>query len=658
MKLSAIVCLSLLVSIAWGQQPKYSSTAHHPALIPMPQQVTWNAGSAFVLASCKNICYSDTTLQAQAAALQEFVRSKGGRPGIQLTKPKYPAATIALQLMQPSGTTTHPEAYQLMVNNRQITLSAWSLHGIHNGLQTLYQLAAADNKLPACTINDWPAFSWRGYMIDVGRNYVSLPLLQQQIDVMARYKFNVFHFHATEDIAWRIESKQYPQLTDAATMTRNKGSYYSQQDIKALIAYCKERFITFVPEIDMPGHSAAFTRAMNTNMQTDSGLAIVKNILREFCTTYNLPYIHIGADEVKISNPGFIPAVTNLLESYGKQVIGWQPGGNFNQQTIRQLWMDDATYINAPAGTRFIDSRHLYLNHMDPLEAVVTLFNRQIGNKVRGDSSMLGATLCLWHDRKVANEADLLRMNPVYPGMLAFAERAWRGGGTAGWIANINEGDRPAFMAFEDRLLRHKTWYFQDKPFPYTRQSGIQWKLYGPYNNEGNLTRSFNPENPGWSTQKRFPATTATGGTIVLRHWWAPLIKGAIDSPRANTTWYATTRIWSKRDTIATYWIGFNNLSRSPATDSPPTGAWDTKASAVWVNGALIAPPTWQRAGQPGNAEIPLIDEGYEYRLPTMIHLQKGWNHILIKAPVGPFQGKNWQNPVKWLFTFCAAPTP
>ena len=157
--------------------------------------------------------------------------------------------------------------------------------------------------------------------------------------------------------------------------------YYSEAEIKELINYCKDRNITFVPEIDMPGHSAAFKRAMKTDMQSDSGLAIVKNILKEFCTTYDVPYIHIGADEVKITNKNFVPEVTAFIESMGKKVIGWQPGGNFSNSTIRQLWMDDNAHHTSNNQIQFIDSRHLYLNHMDPLEAVTTIFNRKIADK-------------------------------------------------------------------------------------------------------------------------------------------------------------------------------------------------------------------------------------------------------------------------------------
>jgi hexosaminidase len=117
-----------------------------------------------------------------------------------------------------------------------------------------------------------------GYMIDVGRNFQSVGLLKQQIEAMAHVKLNIFHLHLTEDIAWRVESKRYPQLTAPEHMLRDKGEYYAEAELKELIRFCKERYITLVPEIDMPGHSAAFTRAMKTDMQSEEGLKIVKNI--------------------------------------------------------------------------------------------------------------------------------------------------------------------------------------------------------------------------------------------------------------------------------------------------------------------------------------------------------------------------------------------
>src|SRR5699024_5470002 len=148
----------------------------------------------------------------------------------------------------------------------------------------------------------------------------------------------------------------------------NKGQCYTIDEMHDLIRYCKDRFITLVPEIDMPGHSAAFKRAMGVDMQSEEGLNIMKDILRDVDSTYQLPYFHIGADEVKFTNADFVPGIVNLLHSQGKETIGWAPGGNYDQQTIRQLWSNGKTDDSI---ARYIDSRSLYLNHMDPLSGIV-----------------------------------------------------------------------------------------------------------------------------------------------------------------------------------------------------------------------------------------------------------------------------------------------
>ena len=138
----------------------------------------------------------------------------------------------------------------------------------------------------------------------------------------------------------------------------------------------------------------------------------------------------------------------------------------------------------------------------------------------------------------------------------------------------------------------------------------------------------------------------------MLRHWWAPLIKGAIDTLSSNTRVYAETSIWSEEAGQKPFWIGFNNLSRSPASDSHPIGEWSINKPTVWVNQQMIAAPVWRRGSQKGNAEIPLTDEGYEYRAPTMITLIKGMNQVRIQIPIKELKGKDWQNPAKYMFTF------
>jgi hypothetical protein len=129
-----------------------------------------------------------------------------------------------------------------------------------------------------------------------------------------------------------------------------------------------------------------------------------------------------------------------------------------------------------------------------------------------------------------------------------------------------------------------------------------------------------------------------------------------VDVPKENTTVYGSTRIWSDAEEEREAWIGFENLSRSYASSSPPPDAWDYKGGAVWVNGEAVPAPKWMRAGQKGHPEIPLIDEGYEYRAPSKVRLRKGWNTVLVKAPVASFRARGSQDPVKWMFSFSLLP--
>src|SRR5690606_7815098 len=259
------------------------------------------------------------------------------------------------------------EAYQLKIDDDGISIAASTPTGIFYGLQTLRQFNIQNKQIRKVTIADQPAFSWRAFLLDVGRNYQPMDMLKEQIDILSRYKMNVLHFHFTEDIAWRLASKKYPGLTAADNMTRWEGKYYTQEQFQELIDYCAERHILFLPEIDMPGHSSAFKRFFGVDMQSDSGIVYIKELLKEFSETFaNLPYLHIGGDEVKITNNDFMPEITRYVESLGYKTVGWDPGSNLMPQTIRQLWVGGAEKIEESGEKVFIDSKHLYINHMDP----------------------------------------------------------------------------------------------------------------------------------------------------------------------------------------------------------------------------------------------------------------------------------------------------
>lgn len=638
-------------------------------LIPLPTEVTWHQAS-LSLENGIHLRQVPKSLAKEFALAQSIISSWEGKlqsSKIQnkkalKKKPHTDIPTFILSL-KPANTenTTAPkamledESYTLLINEKGIHIQATQAKGIFYGLQTLKQFVLANGHLPYCTIHDKPAFAWRGFLVDVGRNYQSMELLKEQVDMMAQYKLNVLHFHFTEDLAWRLASKKHPGLTAASNMKRWKGDFYSEAEFKDLVNYCQERHIMLLPEIDMPGHSAAFERYFGVNMQSDSGMAYIKELLQEFTDTYpNLPYLHIGGDEVKIRNKNFMPEITKFVEDLGYKTMAWDPGSNILPSTIRQQWMGGPQVIPTTGDIKYIDSKHLYINHMDPIETVTTLFFRQLGAADRGHSNLLGAILCAWPDRAVAEARDMFLQNAIYPSMIAFGERSWRGGGLPHWVANLPAKGTPeyaSFTAFESRLLDHKNRYFKELPFPYVKHSQLTWELIGPYNHEGDPAKHFPIEDKPFD--KTFIASdTVYGGTIILRHWWNDVIKGALAAPQEHTTWYARGRFWSEKAGLQPFWIGFQNLSRSYESDSPKEGTWDNKASKLWVNGQIIQPPKWKQPGLVGRLEKPLLDEGYSFREPTLIAVKKGWNNVFIKIPAPTFAGENWQNPMKWMFSF------
>ncbi len=623
----------------------------YPALIPYPLQVTWEK-TVFSLKECNGIFIANNLSKEEATFLAKKLKNFGYT--LPITNKKRPSGKY-IQLLIDSSEKNNNESYTLEVNTKDVAIKSNGVKGLFYAIQTFIQLKT-ENGFQACSIKDAPAFSFRGYMIDVGRNYQSVKQIKEQIDQMSFYKLNVFHMHLTEDIAWRVNIKQFPSLTKSTNMLRHPGKFYTIDELKDLIAYCKQRQIQFIPEIDMPGHSGAFERALGFSMQSERGIEACKSILNELINQLNLDIIHIGGDEVKYIYKDFLFKITNFLKEKNIKVIAWDPGGNVPKGTILQMWNGDTKVKNAfPA----LDSRHLYLNHFDPLEGVNTVFNHKIDDVEIGDSLHLGGILCNWHDRNLNSEKDVITMNGVYPVMITFSERTWRGGGYFNYNADLGSQATEqfkSFVFFENRLLEHKYKYFQNESFPYNKQTNQIWNLHGPYYNQGSTTAVFPPEQyANFDSVHSETTNQYIGGTIVLRHFWSPMIAASLQQTTDSTTWYASSILWSEKEITEDFWIGFNNISRSTATDPNPMGEWDNKSSKLWVNGFLINPPEWKHANTLVNLETPLLDEGYEYRTPTKIHLKKGMNKILIKCPIASFKGKDWQNPVKWQFTFIPA---
>lgn len=611
--------LLFLLSIFWCMA---GISANHPSsLLPLPQKYSFNGK----LANAKIAVEERIVAQIDGAKFQE-------------------------------------EAYHLSITPKKIILEATTPKGMYWGKQTLEQLKFTINKktfLPQCEITDWPAFRIRGFMHDVGRSFIPVEELKREISLLSRYKINVFHWHLTENQAWRLECKKYPQLNAPENMERENGKFYTLEEARQLVEFCKQHQVLLIPEIDMPGHSAAFERTFKTDMQSEKGTQILKDIIDEVCATFDVPYLHIGTDEVQFTNPEFVPMMVKYIRDKGKKVISYNPGWNYKPGEIdmTQLWSYRG---KAQKGIPAIDCRYHYANHFDTYADLVAMFNSRIYNQPEGSDDLAGCIVAFWNDRYIDNTPQLLAENNFYPYMLTLAERAWRGGGNCyfdgkGTLLWEDEPEQlAAFKEFEDRLLWQKNTWLKEVPFPYVRQTQSEWQIIDAFPNGGDLNKVFPPEEKEDSVYqyegKTYKTRKIIGNGIYLRHVWGTLVPGFYANPQENHTAYATRWIYSPKERKAKLALEFQNYSRSESDLAPRQGTWDYKCSRAWLNGQEIMPPVWKNTNTERSNEITLKNENYMSRPAIDITLKKGWNKLMLKLPVGKFSSKETRL-VKWMFT-------
>ena len=339
--------VSLLTILAVSLTQPITSLAQSqsaiPALIPSPQTLESRSGRFQITAQTRlNILTPVTSVRRMV---------QRNLPGLRLTDQPRPTRAITVRLASVPG--VGPEGYDLTVSPTGILLTAPREAGLFYGLQTLRQLLPVDayvvaanstkrtvtGTVPALHIRDQPRFGWRGLMLDVSRHFFDKAFVMRYIDQMAQYKFNVFHWHLTDDQGWRIEIKSLPRLTQVGAYrvprtgawrdianplpgeNATYGGFYTQDDIREVVQYAAERSIMVVPEIDMPGHMMAAIAAYpgltcddkpqpvppngkfygreddNLNPCEDSTFIFVDKVLTEVAALFPGPYIHIGGDE-------------------------------------------------------------------------------------------------------------------------------------------------------------------------------------------------------------------------------------------------------------------------------------------------------------------------------------------------------------------------
>lgn len=568
----------------------------------------------------------------------------------------YPAhilsATIDPQIDLPR------EGYTLESTKKGVRITARSSQGAIWAKQTLDQLAE-DGRVPHLRIRDYPAFEIRGFLHDVGRNFIEVDTLKRHIDILSSYKINTFQWHLTDYPAWRIESKAYPQLNDPRNHRagRNPGRFYTYDQIRDVIAYAKERGIMVMPEIDIPGHSTYFNTTFGFGMASPEGKRVLEDCLNEFFAEIprsDCPYLHIGSDEVHIDNPvGFMQWADSLVRTNNRIPVAWDPGLPATSNTVRQIWSDAAavtSQLNLKGA--FLDSFMGYLNYYDPTIFVARMFMHNPAGRAVGDSLALGGILCLWNDIRVDDKHKIISHSGAWSGLLPYAERFWSGGVTPDGVTNPNLYPDPASKAgvalaeFEQRMDQHrKRDIFKGEPFSWVPNAAIKWQVSEPLvaDAEQQKLRSHEPlcSEPHKQAIASAKWHTLWGGGVDLDAFCSLLdIK-----QDAIYDLYAQTTIEAANDTIITAMIGFESPARSNrlSVGIGEQGKWEGGAR-IWLNGADIAPAQqWQEPGahryeyhtwHKAPEEVPFTDEQlYWCRKPVQLSLKKGTNTITIYAP-------------------------
>ncbi|WP_345954266.1 beta-N-acetylhexosaminidase [Mucilaginibacter sp. PAMB04168] len=294
-------------------------------IIPQPNSAK-AITEEFTLTEGTVISYNGVEIQPLANFLQADLLKSVGQTAI-IGKLRV-SGGIHLELVKKLRAQTG-EAYVLTVGRKGTTISATSSHGLFNGINSFLQLIRLGQKnagkktirIAGWEINDEPRFEWRGILLDESRHFFGMSTVKELLDWMAFYKLNKFHWHLTDEPAWRIEIKSYPKLTQVGSTGSfddplAPANYYTQEQIKEIVAYAGARFIDVIPEIDMPGHAAAANRAypafsgggsskhpeFTFNPGLDTTYRYLSSILREADALFPSNMVHIGGDEVSFGN--------------------------------------------------------------------------------------------------------------------------------------------------------------------------------------------------------------------------------------------------------------------------------------------------------------------------------------------------------------------
>ena len=554
---------------------------------------------------------------------------------------------------------TADEAYALEITPSGAKVTASGGRGEIWARQTLSQLVRlADGAgVPCCRIVDAPHLKWRGFMLDTVRNYLPMAALKDVIDGMAAYKLNLFHWHLTENYAWRLESKRHPELqSDRAFLLRHKGLYYTQAEFRELADYAWARGVSLMPEFDFPGHSLAFRKAFGLKSMSDPRVAeIAADLFDELCALVpkeQMPFVHMGTDEVwkrdvEGAAPGALSRMARAIADNGRTVVSWVPGEMYDcpGPHVNMLWTSAVSPEKNPGP--YFDACGMYIEDMDPFELTPLSAYWQAATRwERPGAKNLGAIFCAWHDGFVGERFEnLLRNQQVFPACALMGDLYWHGRAAhcAQYRTRLPLAGDPLLeeaKEIERRVAEHRDRLFATwrHPFHFLRQTDLRWRL-----------------------------SQADGALIAQDVAQATIVPSDFVS-KSNGTVVAETWIRSPVDRTVGAWSGFTHMTRDHGfvytAPTPAKGEWNRFGASAELHGAKIPPPDWRHPsvgkGKPiadwtpawtlwEADEVPFADQEYFMREPTPIRLRAGWNHVKLTIPNPQASGETRH---RWAATF------
>ncbi len=481
----AVLLLATAAGAAWnaGGSPAAAATTDMTTLVPVPVSVAATPGISYGVTATTRIYTEAGSAPAAAVGgyLAGILRRSTGYALPLADAPATPPADAITLVLSGAGTVVGAEGYTLDVTATGVVIRANQPAGLFAGVQTLRQLLPVT--IEAGTVQpgpwtigggrivDYPRFAYRSAMLDVARHFFTVAQVERYIDQIAMYKINYLHLHLSDDQGWRIAINSWPNLTTYGGSTSvggGPGGFFTQADYQAIVAYAQSRYITVVPEIDMPGHTnAALASYATLNCDgvapplytgTDVGFSslcvgkeltytFVDNVIGELAALTPGPYIHIGGDEASSTTAAdyqtFIDRVQQIVAAHGKTVIGWHDVVNATElpSTVAQYWGTTTSntavataashgtkVLMSPANRAYLDMKYNRRTVLGQTWAgiidVKTAYGWDPGAYLTGvpESAVLGVEAPLWTET-IVTSADIEYM--AFPRLPALAELAW-----------------------------------------------------------------------------------------------------------------------------------------------------------------------------------------------------------------------------------------